>query len=104
MASPFLMNTRPISQSGRSRHRPSTKSGTPSSHATEDGADELLDGAVRAVRQRLGAAESDAKPIALASGEGARVVLHGTRWSVSAAGTSGVIRGASVALSVVVGE
>ena len=24
------MNTRPISQSGRSRHRPSTKSGTPS--------------------------------------------------------------------------
>ena len=33
MASPFLMNTRPISQSGRSRHRPSTKSGTPSATA-----------------------------------------------------------------------
>ena len=28
------MNTRPISQSGRSRHRPSTKSGTPSTYAS----------------------------------------------------------------------
>ena len=30
MAAPFLMNTRPTPQSGRSCHRPSTKSGTPS--------------------------------------------------------------------------
>ena len=44
----------------------------------EDGADELLDAVVRAVRQRLSAGAS---PIALASGEGALVELHGTRWS-----------------------
>ena len=32
------MNTRPISQSGRSRHRPSTKSGTPSLRLLKVGA------------------------------------------------------------------
>ena len=74
------------------------------SHATEDGADELLDGVVLAVRQRIGAAEHDTRPIALASGEGALCVLAGTRWSISAANTSGVIRGASVSLSVEVAE
>ena len=33
---------------------------------TEDGADELLDAIVRAVRQRLGAAEDSTRPIAVA--------------------------------------
>ena len=74
------------------------------SHATEDGADELLDGAVRAVRHRLGAAEYDSAPIALAGGEGVLVELRETRWSVSASGTAGVIRGAAVALVAVVSE
>ena len=73
-------------------------------HSTEDGADELLDAVVRAVRQRLSAAEHQIAPIALASGKGCLVVLNGTRWSISAANASGVVRGASVALSVVVGE
>ena len=74
------------------------------SHATEDGADELLDAVVRAVRQRIGAAERQLRPIALASGEGCLCVLGGTRWSISAANASSVIRGASVSLSVEVGE
>ena len=74
------------------------------SHTTEDGADELLDALVRAVRQRIDASERENAPIALATGEGALCVLGATRWSVSASGTSSVIRGASVALSVVVGE
>ena len=74
------------------------------SHATEDGADELLAGIVRAVRQRIGAAEHQIAPIALASGEGALCVLGGTRWSISASDASSVIRGAAVALSVEVAE
>ena len=41
--------------------------------ATEDKADELLDGIVRAVRQRVIDAEHSARPIALASGEGCSV-------------------------------
>ena len=35
------------------------------SHQSEDGADELLDAVVRAVRQRIGAAERQLRPIAL---------------------------------------
>ena len=74
------------------------------SHQAEDGADELLDSIVRAVRARLRDAEHSTRPIALASGEGCLCVLGGTRWSISAPSTSGVIRGASVSLSVEVGE
>ena len=39
------------------------------SHPTEDAADELLDAVVRAVRQRIDAAERQLPPIALAGGE-----------------------------------
>ena len=74
------------------------------SHQTEDGADELLDAVVRAVRQRLSAAEHQIAPIALASGKGCLCVLAGTRWSISAANTSGVVRGAAVAVAVEVSE
>ena len=74
------------------------------SHSSEDGADALLSDIVRAVRRRLGAAEHSTRPIALASGEGCLCVLAGTRWSVSAANTSGVIRGASVSVHVEVAE
>ena len=74
------------------------------SHTTEDGADALLDDAVRAVRQRIGAAEHDTRPIALASGEGALCVLGATRWSISASGASSVIRGAAISLRVQVSE
>ena len=73
-------------------------------HQTEDGADELLDAVVRAVRQRLSAAEHSTRPIALASGKGALCVLGGTRWSISASDASGVVRGAAVAVSVEVSE
>ena len=65
------------------------------SHPHEDGADTLLDAIVRAVRARLSDAEHSTRPIALASGEGVLVVVHGTRWSVSAKGTSGTVRGAN---------
>ena len=74
------------------------------SHATEDGADELLDGIVRAARARLSDAEGSTRPIALAGGEGAVVVLHGTRWSVSASAASNVVRGAAISMSVQVSE
>ena len=74
------------------------------SHATEDGADAALDAIVRAVRQRLDAAERQLPEIALASGEGCLVVLGGTRWSVSASGTSTVIRGAAVAVTAMESE
>ena len=74
------------------------------SHATEDGADELLDAVVRAVRQRIGAAERQLRPIALETGEGCLCVLAGTRWSISAANTAGVVRGAAIAVSVEVSE
>ena len=67
-------------------------------------ADELLDGIVRATRARLGASEDSTRPIALASGKGVLVVLGGTRWSISASGASGVIRGASVSFEAVVSE
>ena len=74
------------------------------SHASEDGADELLDAAVRAVRQRLDAAEHQLPLIALATREVCLVVLAGTRWSVSASAASGVVRGAAISLSVEVSE
>ena len=74
------------------------------SHASEDGADELLDAAVRAVRQRLDAAERQLPLIALATREVCLVVLAGTRWSVSASAASGVVRGAAISLSVEVSE
>ena len=74
------------------------------SHPYEDAADELLDAVVRAVRQRLDAAEHENAPIALAGGEVCLCVLHGTRWSVSASAASSVIRGAAIALSVEVSE
>ena len=75
------------------------------SHPTEDGADELLDSIVRGVRARLLDAEhSTGRPIALVTGEGLLVVVHGTLWSISAADKASVIRGASVSLSVVVSE
>ena len=74
------------------------------SHASEDGADELLAGAVRAVRRRLGAAEHDTAPIALAGGGGVLIDVQETRWSVSASDASSVIRGASVSVHVEVSE
>ena len=74
------------------------------SHSTEDRADELLDAVVRAVRQRLDAAERQLPPIALESGEGCLCVLAATRWSISAANASSVIRGAAIAVSVAVSE
>ena len=73
-------------------------------HSTEDGCDVLLDGIVRAVRQRLDAAERQLPQIALAGGEGCLVVLAGTRWSISASAASGVVRGAAISLSVEVAE
>ena len=66
-------------------------------HTTEDGADELLDAIVRAVRQRLDAAERQLPPL---DDEGALCELHGTRWSVSASSASGIVRGAAIAVSV----
>ena len=69
--------------------------------AAEDAADEALDAIVRAVRQRLGAAEP---PIALASRRGVLVVLGGTRWSVSAKDATTIVRGAAISLSVEGGE
>ena len=74
------------------------------SHATEDGADSLLDAIVAVVRGRLAASETTVDPINLASGEAALCVLGGTRWSVSAQSTSSVVRGAAISLSVEVGE
>ena len=74
------------------------------SSATEDGADEALDRIVKAVRLRLGDAETSERPIALPSGESVVVVVGATRWSLSASATAGVIRGASVALDAAVAE
>ena len=71
---------------------------------TEDAADALLDSIVKAIRLRLADAAYSTHPIALASGEGVLVELEGTRWTVSASDASSVIRGASIAVSVEVGE
>ena len=64
------------------------------SHASEDGADTLLDSIVRVTRSRLAAAAYQDNPITLADGRSVAIELCGTRWSVSAAGAAGVIRGA----------
>ena len=75
------------------------------SHATEDGADEQLDALVQAVRARLDEAENATRPIpALADGQTAVCELQATRWSISASGGTGVVRGARVSLSCEVAE
>ena len=74
------------------------------SHAVEDGADEALDAIVRAVRARLFDAEQGERPIDLPTRAGLTVELKGTRWSTSASGASGVIRGASVGCAVLASQ
>ena len=74
------------------------------SHATEDKADEALNAIVAAIRGRLLRAQSSLDPIADDTGSTVTVELGGTRWSVSAKGSGGVIRGASVAVTVVSSE
>ena len=73
-------------------------------HPSEDGADEMLDSIVRAVRARLSAAETTDDPIALPTRETVVVALGVTRWSTSASAASGVVRGASVAASALVSQ
>ena len=73
-------------------------------HPTEDGCDSLLDSIVRAVRGRLSAAEHSERPIRRADGGNVPIVLGGTRWSISAANTSGIVRGASVTVTAEGGE
>ena len=74
------------------------------SHSDENGADKLLDSIVGAIRHRLSAAENSISPITLAGGANVLVSLESTRWSVSASVGAGVVRGASVALSVEASE
>ena len=74
------------------------------SHATEDGADLALDAIVAAVRARLFDAERGERPIALPTRETVVVELRSMRWSTSASGASGVVRGASVAASALVSQ
>ena len=69
-------------------------------NVTEDGADETLDAIVAAVRRRLLDAAIGSSPIALPDGSLVVCELQGTRWSISAGGPSGVIRGAAIALAV----
>ena len=69
----------------------------------EDAADEASSAIVRAVRRRLADAENDERVIS----EDRRTVvvgLQGTRWSMTAASTSGVIRGAAISLTVSASE
>ena len=73
-------------------------------HAHEDGADLALDGIVAAVRARLFDAERGERPIDLPTRAGLTVELKGTRWSVTGSAASGVVRGASVAASVLVSQ
>ena len=70
-------------------------------NVSEDGADERLSAIVAAVRRRLLAATLETDPIVLPSGAVAVVELMDTRWSTSAGGPSGVIRGASISMVVV---
>ena len=70
------------------------------SHPSEDGADELLDSIVAAIRARLSAAENSIEPISLAGGGNVLVDLGATRWSISAADKASVVRGASIAVEV----
>ena len=74
------------------------------SHQTEDGADLALDAIVTAVRGRLSDAEHSERPIRRADGGNVPIVLGGTRWSISAANTSGIVRGASIAVTAEGGE
>ena len=74
------------------------------SHQTEDGADLALDAIVTAVRGRLSDAEHSARPIRRADGGNVLIVLGGTRWSISAANTSGIVRGASITVTAEGGE
>ena len=60
---------------------------------SEDDADALLDQLVAAVRRRVSDAEQGENPIRLVTGQTAVCALGGTRWSTSASGSSGVIRG-----------
>ena len=70
------------------------------SHVTEDGADELLTSIVQAVRRRLLDAETSERPIVLEDGSVALIELGGVRWSVSAGGSGGIVRGAAVSVAV----
>lgn len=74
------------------------------SHPTEDGADERLDGIVRAVRARLLTAQDTTDPIALPDSERLSIEVGDTRWSISASDASSVVRGASIAVAVQVNE
>ena len=69
---------------------------------TEDGADELLDRIVTAIRARLSDAESGSDPIVLPSGAVALVELQGVRWSTSATDgkASSIVRAAAIAVAV----
>lgn len=70
-------------------------------HQTEDGADELLDAIVLAVRQRLSVAEAESDPIVLPDGSVALVELQGVRWSTSATDNkASIVRGAAIGLAV----
>ena len=71
---------------------------------TEDAADALLDSIVTATRARLLAAEYSTVPISLADGGNVLVELEATRWSISAADASSVVRGASVGVTAQVSE
>ena len=70
------------------------------SNATEDGADEQLDGLVKAVRGRLLAASMQDEVIHMPGGAIALVTLGDTRWSTSAAGAAGVIRASAIGVTV----
>ena len=74
------------------------------SHPTEDGADERLDGIVRAVRARLLTAQDTTDPIALPDSERLSIEVSDTRWSISASDASSVVRGASIAVAVQVND
>ena len=74
------------------------------SAATEDAADLALDAIVKAVRLRLADAEHSERPISHAGGGNVLVELEATRWTISAADASSVVRGASIAVSVEASE
>lgn len=74
------------------------------SDPTEDGADERLDAIVTGVRARLLTAQDTTDRIALPGGERLSIEVGGTRWSISAADASAIIRGASIAAVVQVSE
>ena len=67
---------------------------------TEDGADAELDSLVRACRERLSDAAQLVRPITRPDGEAVPVTLLATRWSVSAADASSIVRGAAVSVEV----